>query len=116
MKFAITSQNFRTITPHAGKTRRFLLIEAAAGSEPVEIGRLDLTEDMAMHNFTGSAHPLNEVQVLIAGSAGPGFIARMKERGVIAVTTSETDPRLAVSAYLAGALRPAAPHEECGCH
>ncbi|MEW8693532.1 MAG: nitrogen fixation protein, partial [Candidatus Thiodiazotropha endolucinida] len=27
MKIAVTSQNFRTITQHAGKTRRFLIYE-----------------------------------------------------------------------------------------
>jgi predicted Fe-Mo cluster-binding NifX family protein len=117
MKFAVASQNFRTITPHAGKTRRFLLIEAAAGSEPVETGRLDLPIEMAMHGFAGGPHPLDEVQVIIAGSAGPGFISRMKERGIVAVATAETDPRTAVAAYLTGTLLPAAPHDDdCGCH
>ena len=33
MKIAVTSQNFRTITPHAGTTRRFLVYEAAEGGE-----------------------------------------------------------------------------------
>ncbi|MEW8525962.1 MAG: hypothetical protein AB2552_23275 [Candidatus Thiodiazotropha endolucinida] len=27
MKIAVTSQNYRTITQHAGKTRRFLIYE-----------------------------------------------------------------------------------------
>ncbi|MDE1987418.1 MAG: nitrogen fixation protein [Alphaproteobacteria bacterium] len=116
MKFAVASQNFRTITPHAGKTRRFLLFEAAPGCEPVETGRLDLPKEMSMHEFRGTTHPLHEVNVVIAGSAGPGFVARLRERGVIAVTTAETDPHKAVADYLAGALQPASPDEECDCH
>ncbi|AWK85805.1 NifB/NifX family molybdenum-iron cluster-binding protein [Azospirillum thermophilum] len=116
MKFAIASQNFRTVTAHAGKTRRFLLFEGTPGSEPVETGRLDLPRELAFHDFAGGPHPLDEVDVVIAGSAGPGFIARMRERGVHAVATGETDPRTAVAAYLGGALRPAAAHEECGHH
>ncbi|MBU6298688.1 MAG: nitrogen fixation protein [Alphaproteobacteria bacterium] len=115
MKFAVASQNFRTVTPHAGKTRRFLLLDAAPGGEPVETGRLDLPKEMCMHEFRGATHPLYDVQVVIAGSAGPGFIARLKERGVTAVATEETDPRKAVTDYLAGTLKPAAPDEGCGC-
>ncbi|HKJ77206.1 MAG TPA: nitrogen fixation protein, partial [Gammaproteobacteria bacterium] len=42
MEIAITSQNFRTVTGHAGKTRRFLVYEAGPGQEPVEVDRLDL--------------------------------------------------------------------------
>jgi hypothetical protein len=41
----------------------------------------------------------------------------MKERGIVAVATAETDPRTAVAAYLTGTLLPAAPHDDdCGCH
>ncbi len=116
MKFAVASQNFRTITPHAGKTRRFLLFEAAPGGEPVDVGRLDMPKEMSMHEFRGSTHPLDAVQVVIAGSAGPGFIARLKDRGIVAVTTTETDPRKAIAAYLIGTLAPPAADEECDCH
>lgn len=116
MKFAVASQNFRTITPHAGKTRRFLLFEAEAGKEPAETGQLDLPKEMSMHEFAGGPHPLDGVDVLIAGSAGPGFIVKMRERGVIAVATEETDPVKAINDYLVGKLTPAAPHDDdCGC-
>jgi hypothetical protein len=68
-------------------------------------------------NLADGPHPLDEVQVLIAGSAEPGFVTRMKERGIVAVATAETDPCTAVAAYLAGTLKPAAPHDDdCGCH
>jgi predicted Fe-Mo cluster-binding NifX family protein len=115
MKFAVASQNFRTITPHAGKTRRFLLFDAEAGSKPVETGRLDLPIEMSMHEYRGDAHPLYQVQVVIAGSAGPGFVNRLRERGVTAVATEETDPVKAIKDYLAGTLTPSAPDEDCGC-
>jgi predicted Fe-Mo cluster-binding NifX family protein len=115
MKFAVTSQNFRTITPHAGKTRRFLLFDVAPGSEPVETGRLDLPIEMSMHEFRGGPHPLDGTEVLIAGSAGPGFFAKMSERGIKAVTTAETDPVKAIADYLAGRLAAAPPDDGCGC-
>lgn len=115
MKFAVASQNFRTITPHAGKTRRFLLFDVHAGSDPVETGRLDLPPEMSMHEFRGEAHPLDGVDVVIAGSAGPGFFVKMGRRGVKAVTTAETDPRKAINDYLAGRLTPAPPDDGCSC-
>ncbi|ACJ01050.1 NifB/NifX family molybdenum-iron cluster-binding protein [Rhodospirillum centenum] len=118
MQVAVASQNFRTITPHAGKTRRFLLFSVQPGMEPVETGRLDLPREMSFHEFAGGPHPLDAVDVIIAGSAGPRFAARMRDRGITAVATTETDPRAAIAAFLAGTLR-AAGHvheDECQDH
>ncbi|MBB1090218.1 NifB/NifX family molybdenum-iron cluster-binding protein [Rhodopseudomonas pseudopalustris] len=122
MLIAVASQNFRTITGHAGKTRRFLVFDAAPGRAPQEIQRLDLPKEQSIHEFSEQGpHPLDVVDVVIAGSAGPGFISRMASRDVCAITTAETDPVAAVQAYLAGSLAPAAPHddeaeEEGGCN
>ncbi|MDT8854726.1 nitrogen fixation protein [Paracoccaceae bacterium Fryx2] len=112
MRIAVASQNFRTVTGHAGKTRRFLVYEAAAGEPAREVGRLDLPKDMAIHNFLGDGpHPLDAVQAVIAGSAGTGFVRRMAARGVLAVATAEPDPALAAAALAAGTLPPAALHD-----
>lgn len=109
MKIAVASQNFRTVTPHAGRTRRFLMYEAEPGAAPVEAGRLDLPKELAIHDWHGTGpHPLDDADVVIAGSCGPGFEKRMAARGIIALATSETDPARAVSAYLAGTLAPPA--------
>ena len=120
MRIAVASQDYRTVTGHAGKTRRFLVFEAGQGVPPREVDRIDLPKEMSMHEFSGQGeHPLDTVKALIAGSAGAGFIKRMAARGVEAVTTSESDPINAVARYLAGTLRGAAPHEhahgEDGC-
>ena len=64
MKIAVTSQNFRTITPHAGKTLRFLVYEATEGGEPVEVDRLDLPKELSMHEFHADGpHPLDAISV-----------------------------------------------------
>jgi predicted Fe-Mo cluster-binding NifX family protein len=102
MKIAVTSQNFRIITPHAGRTRRFLVYEAAAGGEPVEVDRLDLPKELSMHEFHAKGlHPLDAVDVIIAGSFGEGFAARLEARGIAVVATELTDPIEAVKEYLA---------------
>jgi predicted Fe-Mo cluster-binding NifX family protein len=122
MLIAVASQNFRTVTGHAGKTRRFLVFDAAPCRAPQEVDRLDLPKEMSIHEFKEKGpHPLDAVNVVIAGSAGPGFISRMAARGVVAITTSETDPVTAIKNYLAGSMAPAAPHdhddeEEGGCN
>jgi predicted Fe-Mo cluster-binding NifX family protein len=118
MRIAVASQNFRTVTPHAGKTRRFLVFEVVDAAPPREVERLDLPKEMAIHEFQGSGdHPLFAMHAVIAASAGPGFVNRMASRGVEAVATSETDPVAAVTRYLAGTLPDAAPHDDdCGCH
>ncbi|MFZ1414442.1 MAG: NifB/NifX family molybdenum-iron cluster-binding protein [Defluviicoccus sp.] len=110
MRLAVTSQNFRTVTPHAGRARRFLVFEAENGGEPREVDRLDLAKELAMHEWHGSgAHPLDAIDVLIAGSFGEGFGQRMAARGIVAVRTDKADPLEAVKDYLAGKHDPAAP-------
>lgn len=119
MIFAVASQNFTTVTQHAGKTRRFLLLEGHAGQPVQEIGRLDLPEGMAIHDFASDdPHPLDQAQVVIAGSAGDGFVRRMSSRKIETVLTQETDPVRAVESYLAGRLTAtdADAAGPCGCH
>lgn len=102
MKIAVTSQNYRTITPHAGRTRRFLVYAVEPGQGPVESERLDLPKELSIHEFSGEGpHPLDGVDVLIAASFGEGFARRMAERGIIVVSTEKADPLEAVKAFLA---------------
>jgi predicted Fe-Mo cluster-binding NifX family protein len=118
MLIAVASQNFRTVTGHAGKARRFIVFNAQPGHQPRDVMHIDLPKEQSMHEFKGEGrHPLDDVQVLIAGSAGAGFISRMAARGVKTVVTSETDPVTAVDNYLAGTLPGHAPHDhdECDC-
>jgi predicted Fe-Mo cluster-binding NifX family protein len=113
MKIAITSQNFRTITQHAGKTRRFLIFEQEPTSgEAREVARLDLPKEMSMHEFRGSEHPIFEMDYLITGSGGQGFIRRLASEGVEVILTGEQDPLTAVQAVIEGRpLAPPAPHD-----
>ena len=41
MRIAVASQNYRTITKHAGMTRRFLVFEAEQGAAPREVNEAD---------------------------------------------------------------------------
>ena len=117
MIIAVASQNFRTVTAHAGKTRRFILFEAAADRQPNEVGRLDLPPGMAFHDFQGGAHPLDRADVILAASAGEGFVRKMAQRGIVATVTPHADPVTAVRQFVAegAALPTEAPPCGCGC-
>ncbi|MGR0186036.1 NifB/NifX family molybdenum-iron cluster-binding protein [Azospirillum aestuarii] len=112
MKFAIGTQDYRSIATHGGRTRRFLVFEAEAGGDPVEVGRIDLAEDEVLHLAgDGRPHPIDSVRVVITGSSGQGFIDHMKRRGIEPVTTLETDPVQAIRDYFAGTVKTAPPPE-----
>jgi predicted Fe-Mo cluster-binding NifX family protein len=111
LKIGVSSQNFRTITGHAGKGRRFMVFETSDGAEVQEAERLDLPKEMSLHEWNGqSDHPLFELDYLITGSCGDGFIRKLNSRGVMVKVTSETDPLAAAKALLAGTLPEGAPH------
>jgi predicted Fe-Mo cluster-binding NifX family protein len=112
MKIAVTSQNFRTITGHAGKTQRFLVYESAPDGVK-ELPRLDLPKELSFHEFHGSGpHPIDGVDVLVTASCGEGFLRRLAGRGIRVVATSESDPLTAVRLVIAGqSLPPPAPDD-----
>jgi predicted Fe-Mo cluster-binding NifX family protein len=112
MRIGVTSQNFRTITGHAGKTRRFLVFEVLAGSEPRELERLDLPPQMSLHEYHGDDHPLFDLDVLITQGHGQGFAQRLARHGVRVIATAASDPLAAAAAVAAGeALPEPLPHD-----
>jgi len=112
MKIAVTSQNFKSITGHAGKTRRFLIYTQNEQGEWQESERLDLSKEMSMHEFRGEKHPIEVVDVLITAGCGHGFVSRMQTLGIQVVATSEADPLSAVTQYASGeTLAAPAPHK-----
>ena len=110
MKIGVTSQNFRTITGHAGKSRRFLIFDSQEDGGVQQADRLDLPKEMSMHDFRGEDHPIDDLDVLITGGCGDGFIQRMASRGIEVVQTGEKSITTAVESYLGGAELP--PPEE----
>ncbi|MFM1892130.1 MAG: hypothetical protein RLZ44_1207 [Pseudomonadota bacterium] len=97
MRVAVTSQNFRTVTGHAGKTRRFLIYEVDAGGAR-ETGRLDLPKQLSFHEFQGDVHPIDGVDLLVTGGCGEGFRQKMARRGIRVVVTDLTEPTAAALA------------------
>lgn len=110
MKIAVTSQNRRTVTSHAGRCRRFWIYEVEEGQIR---GRemLELPREQSFHESRGrDPHPLDGIDALISQSLGPGLIDRLAGMGARGYLTDESDPDRAVVLLLDGALQEGAGH------
>jgi predicted Fe-Mo cluster-binding NifX family protein len=110
MKIAVTSQNRRIITEHAGRCRKFWVF-TIEGGRIINKELLELPKELSFHESHGQqAHPLDGIDVLIAGGMGEGLVKRLERKGIKGLVTKETDPERAVSLYLEGKLAGEAPH------
>lgn len=106
MKIAIATKDFATVSSHAGQTRQWLVYDLSAHRAnqllPVPL-RVDLDKEQVLHVFEDNApHPLDGVDIVVAASAGDGFIRHMKKRGSEVLLTGESDPAIAITRILAG--------------
>lgn len=115
MQIAVTSQNRKTITEHAGKCRKFWIYDLEEGA--VIAKRLvELSMEQTFHaSHHQLAEPLAAINVLICGSMGPGLHHRLMQRGILPVVTIEQDPDAAVAAFLGNSLErlPVERPEQC---
>jgi predicted Fe-Mo cluster-binding NifX family protein len=119
MRIAVSSQNYRSITGHAGKSRRFIVYDVTPDQGAEELERLDLPKEMSMHEYHGDDHPLFGLglDAIVTNSAGNGFVHRLGRRGIRVITTAETDIDTVLAALAKGeALPAAAPHDHAHGH
>jgi predicted Fe-Mo cluster-binding NifX family protein len=111
MKIAVTSQNRKIITEHAGRCRKFWLF-TIENNQVVERTLLELPKEQSFHESSPhEPHPLDDVDVLISGGMGKGLARRLANKGIKGLVTSEGDPEKAVSRYLEGSLDIQPPHQ-----
>jgi predicted Fe-Mo cluster-binding NifX family protein len=104
MQIAVTSQNRKTITEHAGKCRKFWIYDLEKG---VVTGKrlVEVSMEQSLHASSGLlAEPLAEINILITGGMGPGLHERLMQSGILPVITMEEDPDAAVTAMLSNRL------------
>lgn len=108
MKVAIaTHKDWSQVSGHAGQAREWLLFDCQSGQPLPEPQRITLTKEQLPHHFKDDGpHPLHGVDLLIAGSAGDGFLRHMAGWGAQVLLTGETDPRAALQKVLAGEALP----------
>ena len=110
MKIAIATRDYAAVGSHAGQTRHWLLydlLQHAAGRLLPAPQRIELAPEEVLHHFADDhPHPLDGVDLIVAGSAGDGFIRHMKKRGAEVLLTGESDPAVAITRILAGEALP----------
>ena len=105
-QIAVSSQNRKTVTEHAGKCRKFWIFDIQHGQVTAK-NLLELPIEETLHSATaGQPHPLDEVSVLITAGMGGGLQQRLKQRGILGVVTAQTNLDLAVADFLAGKVEP----------
>jgi predicted Fe-Mo cluster-binding NifX family protein len=100
MKIAIASKDFAEVSSHAGQTRHWLVYDS---DHPETPERITLEKDQLIHYFKDDGpHPLDGVELVIAASAGAGFVRHMAKRGAEVILTGEKNAQRALAAVLAG--------------
>jgi len=116
MQIAVTSQNRKTITEHAGKCRKFWIYDIQAGCI-ADKQLIELPIEQSFHASHGAlAEPLVGINVLITASMGSGLHQRLKQSGIQPVITLEEDPDSAVAAFLNNRLPVVHTEHDHHCH
>jgi predicted Fe-Mo cluster-binding NifX family protein len=104
MKIAIaTKDNGTRVSGHAGQARDWLLFDCHSGAPLPSPTHIALTKEQLPHHFQDDGpHPLHGVEILVAASAGDGFIRHMDAWGAKVLLTGELEPVVALQKVLAG--------------
>jgi len=106
MRIAIATQDFSDVAGHAGQARHWLVYDSSH-EDSEQPQRLALEKGEVLHHWKEDRpHPLDNVSVMIARSAGDAFVRRMAKRGVDVLLTSERDAGRALNAVLKGEVLP----------
>ncbi len=113
MKIAVTSQNRREITEHAGRCRKFWIYDIE-DKQVIDKTLLEIPVEQSFHESSPLApHPLDSVAVLISASMGQGMVRRLAAKGIVAIATREKNPDAAVIAHLEGRLKALTVEQGC---
>lgn len=114
MKIAVTSQNRREITEHAGRCRKFWIYDVE-GKQVINKTLLEISKENSFHESSRHApHPLDDVSIVISASMGHGMKRRLASKGIVGVVTTEKDPDTAVAAIWEGANKASVGHHVKG--
>jgi len=110
IKIAVASQDFKTVGGHAGQSRRWLVFGLDTGQPLRCLEHVQLSKEQVFHHWQDQGpHPLDGVTVMIAASAGEGFLNRMRRRGIEMVMTGEGDAETAVLQWAGQRVTPPKP-------
>ena len=100
LRIAVSSQNGRTITGHAGRCRKFWVYEIRKDGVNGRTLR-ELTPAQTLHSSPlGNGHTLDDVHVMITATVSPFLYQRLQHGGIRPFVTDESDPGEAVRILL----------------
>ena len=100
LKIAVSSQNRKTITDHAGRCRKFWVYEIRGNKVDNKTLR-ELSMEQTLHSSSlGDGHPLDDVHVMITSGMSPFLYQRLERGGIKPYVTEESDPDKAVALLL----------------
>ena len=92
MKIAVTSQNRKTVTEHAGTCRKFWIFTVKE-NQIVDKQLLELPKEQSFRESDPhAAHPLDDIDILITAGMGNGLAQRLKKKGITALLSDLNDP------------------------
>ena len=105
MKIAVATKNdWSQVAGHAGRAHDWLVFDCPPLPAPQ---RVLLTDAQLPHNFKDNGpHPLHGVEIVVAASAGDGYIRHMQKWGTQVLLTGETVPLHALQKIIAGVALP----------
>ncbi len=108
MKIAVaTKDNWSLVAGHAGKAHHWLLYDCQPGAALPLPQQITLTDAQLPHHFKDAGpHPLHGVDILVAASAGDGYVRHMAAWGAQVLLTGESLPLQALQKIIAGQALP----------
>jgi predicted Fe-Mo cluster-binding NifX family protein len=108
MKIAIaTKGSWTKVSGHAGQARDWLVFDCVPGQPIPEPQRVQLSKEQLPHYFQDDGpHPLHGVEIVVAASAGDGYLRHMEKWGAQVLLTGEDDPIVALQKILNGEALP----------
>jgi predicted Fe-Mo cluster-binding NifX family protein len=108
VKIAIaTKDDWTKVSGHAGQTRDWLVFDCEPGQTIPEPQRVQLSKEQLPHYFKDDGpHPLHGVEIVVAASAGDGYVRHMVKWGAKVLLTGEVDPFVALNKILSGEALP----------
>lgn len=104
MKIAVaTKEDWAVVSGHAGQSRHWLVFDCQPGEPLSQPLRVELSKAQLPHHFQDDGpHPLHGVEVMVAASAGTGYMRHMESWGAKVLLTGETDPSTALEKIMSG--------------
>ena len=107
MKIAMATDDGVRLAGHAGQARHWVVFDCQPGLALPSPQPVELSATQVFHHWKDAGpHPLDDVDIIVARSAGDGFLRRMQARGVNVLLTGENEVAAALQRVLAGEALP----------